>query len=74
MMVGWYCICKDDEESVDHLFLHCGVARAVWNFVLRSFRIEWVFPNRVMELLFGWWNWFGKNSSGVWNLVASCLM
>ena len=28
----------------------------------------------IMELIFGWWNWFGKTSSGVWNLVPSCLM
>ena len=33
-----------------------------------------VFPNRVLDLLFGWWNWFGKKSSIVWNLIPSCLM
>ena len=36
--------------------------------------IDWVLPNRVLNLLFGWWNWFGKKSSGVWNLIPSCLM
>ena len=30
--------------------------------------------NQVLDLLFGWWNWFGKKSSGVWNLIPSCLM
>ncbi len=29
--------------------------------------------NRVSNLLFGWWNWFGKKSLGVWNLIPSCL-
>lgn len=69
VMQSWCCMCKDAEETVDHLFLHCGVAREIWSFVLQSFGIEWVLPYRVMELLFGWWNWFGKSSSGLWNLV-----
>ena len=29
---------------------------------------------RVVDLLFGWRNWFGKHDLGVWNLVPSCLM
>ena len=28
---------------------------------------------RVIDLLSGWRNWFGKHDSGVWNLVPSCL-
>ncbi len=31
-------------------------------------------PSRVSDLLYGWHNWFGKKSSGVWNLIPSCLM
>jgi hypothetical protein len=27
-----------------------------------------VLLNKVSELLFGWWNWLGKNSSSVWIL------
>ena len=74
VMVGWCCICKGAWETVDDLFLHCGVIREVWSFVFRSFGVDWVFPDRIMDLLFGWWNWFGKNSSGIWNLVPPCLM
>jgi hypothetical protein len=62
------------QESVDHLLLHCGVAREVWNFIIRSFGVSWVLPERVMDLLFGWRNWWGKTSSGVWNLVLHYLM
>jgi hypothetical protein len=42
--------------------------------VFRFLGIDWVLPNQVSDLLFGWWNWFGKKSSGVWNLIPSCLM
>ncbi len=31
-------------------------------------------PQRVLDLLFGWRNWFGKLHSSIWNLVPSCLM
>ncbi len=74
VMVGWCCLCRFVGESVDHLFLHCGVAKELWYCVFRSFGITWVLLNRIPALLFGWWNWFGKHSSQVWNLVPHCLM
>ena len=27
-----------------------------------------------VNFLFGWWNWLGKHSSNIWNLVPLCLM
>ena len=74
VLVRWCCMCKDDDESVDHLFIHCRAARVFWSLVFRSVGIDWVLPNRISDLLFGWWNWFGKSSSSVWNLIPSCLM
>ncbi len=74
MLVGWCCMCRSADESVDHLFLHCQVARELWSFIFRCVGIDWVLPFRVSDLLFSWWNWFGKRSSGVWILIPSCLM
>ncbi len=74
VLAGWCCLCKAADESVDHLFLHFRIARVIWSLVFRSVGIDWVLPHRVLDLLFGWWNWFGKKSSGVWNLIPSCLM
>ena len=31
-------------------------------------------PKIVASLLFGWWNWSGKHSSNIWNMVPTCLM
>jgi hypothetical protein len=28
----------------------------------------------VADLLFGWWNWLGKHSSDIWNIIPLCLM
>jgi hypothetical protein len=74
VLAGWCCMCKDADETMDHLFLHCSVARKLWSFVFKFVGIDWVLLSRVSEVLFSWWNWFGKRSSGVWNLIPSCLM
>ena len=73
-MAGWCCMCCCDGETVDHLLLHCSVAQKLWNFVFLTFCIHWVLPRRVVDLLFGWYNWFGKNHSHIWNLIPLYLM
>uniref|UniRef100_A0A2N9EWI3 Reverse transcriptase zinc-binding domain-containing protein n=1 Tax=Fagus sylvatica TaxID=28930 RepID=A0A2N9EWI3_FAGSY len=57
----------------DHLLLHCEIASALWYFVFQTFGIHWVIPAKVIDLLFGWHNWFGKHYSGVWNLASALL-
>ena len=72
--VDWCIMCCCCGETVDYLLLHCGKAYRLWCFVFRSFGISW-FPSRmVLDLLFSWWNWLGKNASYIWNLVPLCLM
>ena len=73
------CICGkelnwDSGETVDHLLLHCGRVYRLWCFVFRIFGISWVPSCKVSDFLFSWWNWLGKHSSYIWNLVPLCLM
>ncbi len=42
--------------------------------VFGTFGIHWVMLGSVLDLLFGWWNWLGKQGSDIWNLVPLCLM
>ena len=72
--VNWCCLRRCDEETVDHLFLPCKFAYALWNEVLIMFGVQWVMPNTIVSLLFAWRNCLGSFSSNVWNMVPACLM
>ena len=74
VLAAWCCMCKNGWETGDHLLLHCEVTTASWGFVFQMFGIQWVLPAKVIELLFRWFNGFGKHSSDIWNLVPLCLM
>jgi hypothetical protein len=72
-LAGWCCMCRNGWETTVHLLLHCGIASNLWSVVLRSFGVCWVFPNSIMDLLYEWYNCFGKQDSEIWNLVPLCL-
>ena len=61
-------------ETGNHLLIHCTLASNLWHLILRSFGVLWVFPSNIVDLLFGWFNCFGKLNFSVWNLVPLCLM
>jgi hypothetical protein len=44
VVVEWYCMCKKNKESVDHLLIHCEVATYLWHYVFTLFGMEWVMP------------------------------
>ena len=54
------CMCCCNEESVDHLLLHCPVAHSLWMQILQVFGIQWVMPSSVESLVFCWSYWLGK--------------
>ena len=73
-LVNWCCLCRCDEETVDHLLIHCRFASALWSEVLIMFGVQWVLLETIVSLLFAWRNWLGTYSSKVWNLVLARLM
>ena len=72
--IDWCIMCRCNEVTVDHLLLHSRKAHQLWSFVFRTFGILWVPSRSVADFLFSWWNWLGKHSSNIWNLVPLCLM
>jgi hypothetical protein len=68
------CMCKMNRESVDHLLLHCEVARALWNAIFGRFSLSWVIPLQVVDLFACWWMGGRSQSVVVWKMVHSCLL
>jgi hypothetical protein len=61
VVIEWCCMCKKSGESIDHLLLHCDVARDIWSFFYILFGVEWVMPRRVLDLLSNWGNSLGRS-------------
>lgn len=40
IIVDWCCMCKRTGETVDHILLHCDVARELWLFVFSLFGVQ----------------------------------
>ena len=45
---------KEDEESIDHILLHCSLVRMLWKLLFDLFGIHWVQSTTIKEALFGW--------------------
>uniref|UniRef100_A0A2N9EI09 Reverse transcriptase domain-containing protein n=1 Tax=Fagus sylvatica TaxID=28930 RepID=A0A2N9EI09_FAGSY len=75
ILVSWYCMCKANGESVDHLLLHCVYAKELWDLVLAMFGMCWVMPGSVRELLAAWQGKMGKHPKHmIWRAVPHCVM
>jgi hypothetical protein len=63
-----------NRESVDHILLHCEVARVLWNAIFSRFSLSWVMPLQVVDLFACWWTGGRSRSAVVWKMVPCCLM
>jgi hypothetical protein len=75
VVVEWCVMCKKHGESVDHLLLHCDVARVVWSSFYSLFGVEWVMPSSVLDLLSGWGTLMGRGPVfRIWKQVPFCVL
>jgi len=74
IVIDRFCMCKMNWESVDHLLLHCEVARALWNAIFCRFSLSWVMLLRVVDLFACWWTGGRSRSAVVWKMVPCCLL
>ncbi|XP_077249385.1 uncharacterized protein LOC143888882 [Tasmannia lanceolata] len=57
-MGSWCALCRNAEETLDHLRILCPFSYAVWMSVIRLFGVSTVLPNRISKILM---NWEGAN-------------
>ncbi len=75
IILDWCCICKQSGESVDHLLLHCSLARELWSMVFVLFDVNWVMPCHVFNLWACWQGHLGdQRKMVVWRMVPHCVM
>ena len=53
-MVNRGSLCKDSEESANHILIHCDKTRKLWTQLLTIFGLVWVFPTSMRNLLLEW--------------------
>jgi hypothetical protein len=66
--------CKFDEDTVDHLFLHCEIANELWYVIFSRFRLAWVMPSSVVDLFACWWTRGSSRSAIVLKMVPLFLI
>ena len=74
ILVNRCCMCHRNEETVDHLLLHCPVAHSLWVYMFQIFGTQWVMLGSVESLVYCWSFWLGKFNSDIWNMAPGCLM
>ena len=47
-------MCEEDEETIDHLLIHCKSAKMLWDLFLSIVGISWVFLHSVLHTLLAW--------------------
>ncbi|RVW42464.1 putative ribonuclease H protein [Vitis vinifera] len=68
-------LCKQEEETTDHLLLFCEKARMLWLLIFSLFGVQWVMHSSVKRNLLGWHGSFvGKKREKAWRAAPLCLM
>ena len=67
-------LCEEEEESIDHLLVHCSKAKVLWDLLLGLVGVRCVFPKSVRETFLSWRETFvGKNCKKAWMKAPLCI-
>ena len=63
-------MCLEEQETVDHLLVHCRWVSALWDLALSRMGISWIQPFDVRDVVVAWRrSWV----LGVWNMVPLAI-
>lgn len=54
VMVNRCVLCREAEELIDHIPLHCDYSRNIWKLIWAQFGIEWVIFGTIKEQVLVW--------------------
>ena len=70
--------CLAEEESTNHILIHCTKTRVLWKLLFALFGVTWVLPCSIRETLLGWFGsfmpffgWCGKKEIGQHSTMKS---
>ena len=67
-------LCEHDEETIDHLLIHCSRAKMLWDLLLSVVDSNWVFPLTVRQsLLTRQGAKVGRKRKRAWMAAPLCL-
>ena len=67
-------MCLKEEESIDHLFLHCHWVSTLWFLALSLMGISWVQPSNVNDDLVAWRRRLKDRwVHGIWKLIPLAI-
>jgi len=67
-------LCLNEEESIDHLFLHCHWASTLWSLALSLMGVYWLRPSNVKDVLVSWRRRLKKCwVYGIWRLIPLAI-
>ena len=67
-------LCCVEEESIDHILIHCTKARVLWELLFAIFEVNWVLPLSVRDTLLGCRGFnMDKKRRNVWKAAPLCL-
>ena len=69
-----YYLCKGEEESTNHILLHCLKVSMLWHLILAIFDVQWVMPFSIKDALISWRGAFvGKKRKKARKTAPLCL-
>ena len=67
-------LCCDEEETINHILVHCPKVRVLWDLVFSLFGVNWVLPLTVKDTFLGWFASFVDKKWGkTWRVAPLCL-
>ncbi|KAF5480926.1 hypothetical protein F2P56_001629 [Juglans regia] len=71
IVLDWCYMCKKYGESVDHLLLHCEMAKGMWDDIFSRVGLSWVMPCRLVDFLTSWRGLCGNSQiAAIWSTFS----